>query len=127
MISLEANKVTRNHPLELSLEMDFWIISIRFLNSGAHSKLTLACSLIASCISSWHHDGHIIPAFVIYHIHGLHLHKSLHYHTSSFSMPTAYILFALFAYHVHSCIVSHALHFPLQKPKKKKRTKRKSQ
>jgi len=23
-------------------------------------------------ISSWHHNGHIIPAFVTYHIHALH-------------------------------------------------------
>ena len=86
MISLEVGKVTWNHPLELSLERDFWIFSIRFPNYGAYSKLTLAYSLIASCISSWHRNGHIIPAFFVYHILALHLHKSLHYHTSAFSM-----------------------------------------
>ena len=37
--------------------------------------ITLACSLIASCISSWHQNGHIIPAFIIYHVQTLHLHN----------------------------------------------------
>ena len=37
-------------------------------------------------ISSWHCNGHIIPAFVIHHIHALHLHKLVCYHTYAFSL-----------------------------------------
>ena len=55
-------------------------------NSRHSTTYHLTYSLIASCISSWHRNGHISPAFVIYHIHALHLHKSLHYHTFAFSM-----------------------------------------
>ena len=82
---------------------------------------------MASCISSWHHNRHIIPAFIIYHIHALHLHKSLHYHTSSFSM----LLFCqlhTFYFHCSHVMFTHtwSLHFPLQK-KQKEKNKRKSQ
>ena len=97
---------------------------------GAQSKLTLACSLIASCIFSRHHDGNIILAFIVYHIHALHLHKSLRYHTSSFSTLLFCQLHTLYFHCSHVMfthawswhIVAHALHFP-----KKKRIKRKSQ
>ena len=66
-------------------------------------------SLIISCISSWHHDGHIISTFIIYHIHVPHSHKSLHFHTYLFSMflvpAITYILLSSFACHVHPCMI----------------------
>ena len=52
----------------------------------SEGKLWHMVSLIASCISSWRHNGHIILAFIIYHIHALHLRKSLNCHTYLFSM-----------------------------------------
>ena len=71
-------------------------------------------------ISSWHRNGHIIPAFIIYHIHALHLHKSLHYHTPSFSM-LLFRLLHIFYFHCSHVIFTHAwsLHFPLQNKNKK--------
>jgi len=97
------------------------------LELGTQSKLTLACFLIASCISSWHHNRHMIPAFIIYHIHALHLHKSLHYHTSSFSMFLFCQLHTLYFHLSHVMfthawsrhIVAYALHFPKKDNKKK--------
>ena len=51
----------------------------------------------------------MISAFIIYHIHALHLHKSLHFHTYSFSMffvqTITYILLSSFTCYVHSCMV----------------------
>ena len=81
-----------------------------------------------------HRNGHIIPAFIIYHIHALHLHKSLHYHTPSFSKPLFCQLHISYFHRFHAWSwhkVVHVLHFPKKKTnyknKNKKRTKRKSQ
>ena len=84
-------------------------------------------SLIAS-ISLWNCNGHIIPTFIVHHIRALHLHKSLHYHTSTFSM--------LFCSDncIHSIFIictSYSLIFLCKKKggegEQKRRAKRKSQ
>ena len=128
MISLEANKVTWNHPLELSLEVNLWIISIRFLNLGEHSKLTLAYTLIASYISFWHRNEHIVLAFFIYHIHALHF--ELVITSLCIFIQHAFLLYKLhtFYFHVHSCMILafSSAKQKKEKQKQKKKNKRKS-
>jgi len=96
MISLEASKVTENHAWELSLEGDFWIISIRFLNQG-HIENSL-----------WHIPWLHHASFhgIIINISFLHLsiiifmHHifALHHHAYAFNilfiLQTAYLLFS---------------------------------
>ena len=57
-------------------EIIFWaLVSVKYI-----------CVMHHISIYSWHCNGHIIPAFVVHHICALNLHKSLHFHTSVFSM-----------------------------------------
>ena len=53
-------------------------------------------------------NGHIIPALVIYHIHALHLRKSLHYHTSAFSMLFLFYQLHTFYFHRSHIMFTHA-------------------
>jgi len=64
-------------------------------------------------ISSWHRNGHIVPAFVTYHIHALHLIShfiTMHPHLTCF-LHTIY-------FHVYSCMI---LAFSSAKQKQKRK------